>query len=344
MKGQFMVSAPLTDFCASVKPSGVIGLDVLPIVKVDTYTGTFPVFSRRDAAKIENTYRAYNGYAGFRDVETTPETYTCYPGHAWKEFLSDLEMATAPKALQNQMIKAQSVQNTLLLAQEKRIADKVMLAGNHVNTLTLTAGGTSDGYQFDKYTAGKGTLFAIIQAAIDKAFNPDPANSMLCCAMSSDVFNIIKNHPDVLARITGAGSRDMPAAAAKAVIAELFGCEELHVGGAQYDSTAKRAAATYSMLWGWGLLFYYKAKNPIQNAASFGYTFMYTPESLSDDVKPGSIDGVGIKDGWRVRTYRDEARGGGSNVVEVEQYPAEELVMVDAASLIINAIGSKVPV
>lgn len=343
MKGQFGVSAMLTEFCASVKPSGIIGTSIFPVVKMAEYAGTFPSFTRRDAARIEQTYRAYNGYAGYRDVETILKTYTCYPGHAWKESVSDLERATASKALQTQMAKAQSVQNTLLLSQEARIANKVMTAANHINTLTLTAGGTSDGYQFDKYTAGKGSLFAIIQKLQDLAFNPDPANCIPCMAMSKDVFNILKNHPDVIARMAS-GTRDMPSIAAKQILAEMFEVAELHVGGAEQDTTAKRATATYSNLWTWNLLFYYKAKNPIENAASFGYTFMYNPESLSDDVKPGSIDSLGIKDGWRVRTYRDEAKGGGSTVIEVEQYPAEEFVMVDAGALIVNAIGSKTPV
>ena len=340
MFGQMTVSLPLTEYCAVVKPQGVIGINVLPIVPVDMVTGSFPTFSRRVMTQPQNVEGAHNAPAGHSEREVTQTTYIC-TAKRWREFLADADLSAAQKALQNEMIMATQVQNTLLLAQEQRIAAKVMAAANHVNTMTLTSGGTSDGFQFDRYTAGAGTVFSIIETMKGLAYNPDPANCEAVIAMSYDVWTVLKNHPDLLARMGGA-TASAPAKVQKEVMASLFDVAEILVGEATYDSTPRKTAATYSQVWTWNMLFFHRAKNPMKNAASFGYSFMWSP-SMVKNAQPAG-DEFGVKNGWRVRQYRDEPIGGGGQWIEVEQWPAEHLLMPDCATLIINAIGSKTPV
>jgi len=81
------------------------------------------------------------------------------------------------------------------------------------------------------------------------------------------------------------------------------------------------------------IAFLYVNPAPIRNNMTFGGTFLYSPNTGA----PGQMPGV--QSGWRVRQYRDEARGGGGNVLEVEQYPNEKVICSDVGYLLYDAVA-----
>ena len=332
--GTIYVSKALTDFVVKYQNKAYVGTQALPPVTVSKKQGTYFVFDKTNAFALEDTARPHLSVAGMSDLAASTATYSC-EDHAWREFMADSSYDQADAPIKAQMNKAEYVTNILLLAQEARIKTLLETNGSYATTMTLTAAGTSDGYQFDQYTAGGTSIFDIFETAKAACFQPPNSEAVLL--VSQETFRIMKHHPAILNRIAGGATTEMPASVLKRTLAEILEFDDILVGEAKYNSTAQTATGTYTWLWGRHAIVFYRAKSPSMDAAGLGYSFSYAPGPQTSGQVPGVLGG------WRVRTYRDEAIGGGGRFVEVEQYPDEKIVCSDAGVKIIDAIGSVIP-
>ena len=333
--GTIYVSKALTDFVVKYSNKAYVGTQALPPVKVSKKQGTYYIFDKTNAFALEETVRPHLSVAGMSDLASSTATYSC-EDHAWREFMADSSYDQADPPVKAQMNKAEFVTNILLLAQENRIKTLLEASGSYSTTaMTLTSDGSSDGYQFDQYTAGGTSIFDIFETAKAACFQPPNSEAVLL--VNQETFRVMKHHPAILNRIVGGATTEMPAAVLKQTLAEILEFDEILVGEAKYNSTDQQATGTYSYLWGRHAVVLYRAKSPSIDAAGLGYTFLYNPGPETAGQVPG------VKGSWRVRTYRNEEIGGGGRFVEVENYPDEKIVCGDAGILIQNAIGSVTP-
>jgi hypothetical protein len=338
--GETYNSPVLTDYVVKYENDAVVGTRALPYVPHFKLEGKYTVFDKKNRFKREDTRRGHLSKAGHSDTKVNRETFSC-EGFAWREFMPYVDYDNAEPPVRDQMGKADACVNTVLLDQEVRIAEQIFAAATYptAQKMTLTAGGTSDGYQLDQYASGAGTFFPIIEAAIAKCYRPP--NADLVVLINPESWQIIKHHPDVLARVSGGATTEMPAAVLKRVVAELIEADEILVGGAKYDGTSKRSTGSYEYIWGRHMLVFYRAKSPSRDATQLGSTFIYTPELSPKGSQ--TIQVPGAQQGWRARTYEDLETGGGGLWVEVENWVTEKLVALDCACLIQDCIGSTTP-
>ena len=104
------------------------------------------------------------------------------------------------------------------------------------------------------------------------------------------------------------------------LVAELFEVDRLIIGKAKYNSANKNQTASYSYVWGKDVVLAYVEPQPSLEGVCAWKTFRW--RQMSTDV------------GYQVRTYRDEAKGGGGEWIEVENSYDEKAVCTDVAYLI----------
>ena len=336
--GATYASPVLTDYLVKYTNPDYVGTRALPFVQVPKLQGTYTVFSKKNAFKREKTLRPSMSKAGTHDWTTSQETYACEP-YAWREFMPYIDYDNAEPPVQAQMNKIDRCANTIMLDQEVRINELIFATGTYATAqkMTLTSGGTSDGYQFDQYTAGAGTLFSIIETGWSKAFRPPDADAV--CLINEETWRIVKHHPDVTARITGGATKEAPGTVLLQTFAELIGADEVLVGRAKYDSTSKQSTQTNAYIWGRNMLLFYRARSASRDATQLGSTFVYNPSTTAGTV----VQVPGAQNGWRARSYEDLETGGGGLWTEAEMYADEVVVGADCACLISACIGDTTP-
>lgn len=336
--GETYVNPVLTDYVVKYANSQYVGTRALPYVPVPKLEGKYTVFSKKNAFQRENTLRGHMSKAGHSDWTTSRETYSCDP-YAWREFLPYIDYEMAEPPIEEQMGKVDRCANTIALDQEARIAELIFVAGTYptAQKMTLTSGGTSDGYQFDQYSAGEGTMFTIIEEAWGKCFRPPDAQRVVL--INAETYRIMKHHPDILARINGGATVTNPALVTPAILAGALEADELLVGEAMYDSTSKKATQSNSYIWGRNMLLFYRAISPSRDATQLGSSFRYTPSMLTAN----SASVPGVQQGYRAKSYEDAETGGGGLWVEVENYVDEVVVCSDCACFISACIGDTTP-
>jgi hypothetical protein len=339
IEGTILVSPVLTDFAINYTNQAYIGTKALPIVPRSTIQGTFYKYPRENSTRIDETARGVADYAGHTDWTLDTDTYNCYPAQAWRDFMPDLMYAGADIVPSTLMSRAQYSVNKIMLSQEKRISDLLLTAGTYPssNRMTLSSTGASDGWQFDKYVDGAGSVFSVIEKAKSNCYRPMDAEPVLL--LGGDVYRILKHHPDLTSKITGGATKENAAIVMLQTMAELFEVSEVLVGDAEYNSTPNKATATYAKIWGNFALVFYRQKTPSIDSASLGYTFVFSPPQ--NELSQAQYEG--IKSGWRVKKYHDKALGGGGTWVEAEMFPDEKIVASDCGCLISAAIGSTIP-
>jgi len=195
-----------------------------------------------------------------------------------------------------------------------------------ISTLTTTAGNYGNSYkatlsggdQWDSYSTSD--PLANIETGRAACFMPPNV-----CLMGPEVWLELKHHPQILARISGGSTNASPAMVTKELVAELFEVDKLIVGDAKYNSSNKAQTASYSYVWGKDVVLAYVEDQPSLDGVSAWKSFRY--RQLSTDAL------------YQVRTYRDEAKGGGGEWIEVETSYDEVAVCSDVAYLIDAAVS-----
>jgi hypothetical protein len=238
IRSEVHVDAPLTNVSiAHFQDATNFAAASIPGVPVSKISDKFFVYSKADLLRDEMQERA----SGSESVETnyslSTSSYYC-DRFSLKIPVTDDEIAEADSPLQPLADAAEVLTQKALIKHEVKMAAVVMAAGSWgANTAALS--GTS---RFDDYTGSDP-----IDAIGDACRTVQPAGKMANTIVTNyKVFSVLRDHPDVIARLRDGGTD--PKTANANDLARIFGVEKFLVSGGVYNSAIGGATASYGSI------------------------------------------------------------------------------------------------
>lgn len=303
------IDRPLSNFAVKYKNNMLIANTLSPFVPVNFRSDDFITFTKKDRFTIPETIRGPNDYANEVDWTTSTDSYACV-NHALRHFLSDKIVANSDNGIEPRKNTTELVTDLLLLDHEVDIATLTTTAGNYGGAYKTTLTG---GNQWSaKATSDP---MANVQTGKDACF-VEPNTGVI----NPEVFNTLKAHPQILDRISGGNTQADPAIVTLELLAELFELETLVIGKAKRNTANKGQTATFSYIWGDFMVLAYVEKQPSLDGCCAWKTFRWKQATTNL--------------GFKAKTYREEAKGGGGTWIETETDVANKAVCADVAYLI----------
>jgi hypothetical protein len=314
----------LTDLAIKYKNADMkyIADQVCPFVPVETQEGQYRSFAKKNYYTLVDNERGATDTAKEINWTVTLSAYNC-GDKAVRFFLTDSELRNQQNQGQNGAAAlditeeiTQVLTAKIFQKREKRIANLFFTAGSYdsTNKIQLTGDDKWSGYSTSDPIANLLTGYRACMI---------PPNTLI---VGPAVYDVLVQHSKILQRITGGATSINPANVTPEMLAAIFRVKRVLVGEAMYDSTPNKPSTfTKANIWGKHALLAYITETPSTLDASFAKTFLFTPE--------------GGTSGWRVRMYRDEARGGGGEWLEVEQSVDEKILAADVGYFIEDAVA-----
>lgn len=258
----------------------------------------------------------------------TPLTYSC-PVKAFHSDIPDQTRANTDSPLN------QDRAHTTLVTQKALINRELLFATNLMTNATATwdvkrAGVVSGSYVLDtnviKWSDATNSNpiddVAYYCTKVHKNSGGFRPRHAVC---SRSVWDVLKNHPDVLSRISGGGTIINPAIVTQQLVASLFELEELLVMDAVYDTSTEGATTSMSFMGGDAFLVYYKPPTVAVEMPSAFYQFNWT-----------GMLGMAGETGARIKKFRME--GNSADRIEIENAIDIKITGTDMAFLLYSLI------
>lgn len=216
-------------------------------------------------------------------------TYTCRD-RSLMEFISVDEELNADVPLQPRMDVTEILTNYLLLAREKRVAEKVFDSANYGANYAALAGA-------DRWDLSSSDPVKKINDALRAPVGARPDTMVI----GEEAWDALRSHPKVLQYVlsrasTAQGSTSLMVD--QATIAAMFRLREVLVGEAIINGANEGAAASYSRVWGKSCALIKVEQAPSKRKTrTFGYTFRFggmETFSIFADL-PGRAGGTYVK-------------------------------------------------
>ena len=302
------VDRPLSNFAVEYSNAKFIADMVSPFVPVNNKSDSYFTYTKKDKFTLPETIRGPKAEANEVDWSTSTSTYGCVD-HALRNFLPDAIVANSDPGVDPRRRSTAQLVDLILLAYERVIATKVTTATNYASAYKATLSGAD---QWNESTSDP-----IGDVDTGKAACFVEPNTMI---LGAEVWNVLKRHAAILDHVKGGATVDKPSLVTTALIAEIFELDQVLVGRAKYNSSNKGATASYSYVWGKDCVLAYIEPQTSLDGVSAWKSFRW--RQMSTDA------------GYQVRSYRDEAKGGGGEYIEVETSYDEVAVCSDVAYLI----------
>ncbi len=307
------IDQPLSNFAVEYKNAKYIAGEVMPVVPVDKKSDKYFVYDKKDRFTPVDTVRGPKSKANEIDWNVGDSTYNCID-HALAGFVSDGQVANADAPIRPREKSVSINTDLILLRREIRVAAAVFTAGNFASGYKVTL--TGDDILSNYATSDP---IGVIDTAKD-ACMVDPN----IIVMGQQVYNKLKRHPQLLSKVTGGSTTGQPATVNAQVMAEIFEVDRIIIGKTKYNSANKGQTFTKAFVWGKYIFVGYVDPDPQLEGVCWGKTFQW--KQMATDI------------GFKVRTWRDESRGGGGEMIEVETSFDEKIVCSDVGYLISSAI------
>jgi hypothetical protein len=308
------IDRPLSNYAVEYKNEGFIAAQVAPFVPVNNKSDSYVTFNKGDKFSLPEDMRGPKDEANEITWGTGTGTYAC-KDRALRDFLSDAIIGNSDINIKPEERTTSFLTDLLLLGFESRIATLVFTSGNYAGSYKTTLSGTT---QFSDY-AGSDPIGVVDTARAACFVAP---NTLI---LGKEVYDKLKRHPQLLDHVKGGSTSANPALVTEQVMKEVFEVENILVGKAQYNTAKKGQTASYSRLWGkHAVLAYIDPAVTLDNVSAWK-TFRWN--QLTTGV------------GYKVRRYREEKRGGGGQIIEVEMSLDEKAVCSDVAYMIVDAIA-----
>lgn len=302
------VDRPLSNFAVEYSNAKFIADMVSPFVPVNNKSDNYFTYTKKDKFTLPETIRGPKAEANEVDWSTSTSTYGCID-HALRNFLPDAIVANSDPGVDPRRRSTAQLVDLILLAYERVISTLVTTAANYASAYKTTLSGAD---QWNESTSDP-----IGDVDTGKAACFVEPNTMI---MGAEVWNILKRHAAILDHVKGGATVDAPSLVTPTLVAEIFELDQVLVGRAKYNSSNKGATASYSYVWGKDCVLAYIEPGTSLDGVSAWKTFRW--RQMSTDA------------GYQVRSYRDEAKGGGGEYIEVETSYDEVAVCSDVAYLV----------
>lgn len=297
------------EYMSDATANGFIANLALPVFETAKKDGQFPVMPREAFLKVPNTRRAPRGAYNRADWSFNLDNYVCEED-GWEEVVDDSEAALYARFFDVEAVATMRAMGIIMRAHEKRVADVIF------NPTTFTANPVVNEWD----DAALSTPLADVNAgkiAIRNATGIIP-NTLI---VSYSTFLNLGLSKNVLDRIQYTNPGVERGEIESGILAKYFGVEQILVGGAIIDGTAKgQSMVTATDLWNkeYAMLCYITGSGDVV-APSLGRTFLWTEDS------PGMLN---------TETYRDETVRG--DVVRVRNSTDEKILHPELGYLLSN--------
>lgn len=294
------IDSALGNISIAYRNEQYIGELIFPRVPVQKKTDSYFVFGK-DWFRDEAQPRAPGARAARGGYTVTTASYVCVE-YAFAHPIPEEVERNADNPLRPRVEGTNYVTDKLLLAQEKRIAAKVMNSSGWTYSASPATQWSSD--SADPYADIDNAINGIISVT---GIKPNTA------VMSWDVWRKLRNHPDLIDRVkyTRPGSLPMPSD-----LSTWFDIERILIGYAISDAGKTGQSASMSYVWGDDMWIGYVPATPSLMVPAAGYLL----EWLSRQV----------------RTYDEEQEH--QVVIEARHSTAEVVSASDAGAIIYDVV------
>lgn len=294
---------------------------VFPIVPVRRQSDLYYKYNKGDFMRDEATQRAaFSESAGGDYGVEASEPYYCRK-HAFHKDIAPEERLNYDEPLNADMDATTFVTQKMLIRREMAWASKFFKAGAWNNELTGVDSNAADKQFIQWDQEGSDPIRDITSAGVAMAaatsFRP---NTLV---LSPYVFNVLKNHYDILDRIKytekGIVTTDL--------LATLFEVDRVLVAWSVVNSAEKGAQDDIDFIYGKNALLCYSAPNPGLRQPSAGYIFAWT-----------GLEGAGAFGNRIVRLPMDML-GLGTERIEGEMAFDCQQISSDLGTFFVNAVA-----
>lgn len=281
---------------------------ILPVVKVRKRSDKFFVYDKKDTYKLVDSAVGPKAQPNEVDWAVGTDNYSVND-YALADYVPLENIDNADTPLQPRVDTNEFLNEWLMLAREKRVADLVFKEGTYAvpNKKDLAAAkwGTDDDSPIEN-----------VQEAVNGCFVR--ANTLVFGHQAWEKFRML---PEILDAVKSSSRlQDTPGGlATKKEIAELFEVDNVLVGRARYNSAKKGQAAAYTRVWGKMMAALHTKKSPGLRSITFGISFQ---EMMK-----------------QTQSMLDPKRGAkGAEYIKVAYNCDEKLVAKDLGFLLYNAL------
>ncbi|ACL05240.1 hypothetical protein Dalk_3552 [Desulfatibacillum aliphaticivorans] len=308
------VDGVLSNIAVEYRNGKMIAGEVFPDVEVGKKSDKYFVYDKADRFTPAQTARGPKDEANEVEWNVSPADYACND-EALKEFVPDSVVANADVPLRPRAKTVEVLTDLIMLGREIRVKDLATAPANFGTGFKITLSGTDQFSDFDNSDP-----IAVIDAGKAACFMAP--NTMI---ISKPGFDVLKRHPQLLDHVKGGATNSNPAKVSIDVMKEIFEVDNIVIGAAKYNTANKGKTASFDYIWPKSIVLAYIDPKPELEGVSWSKAFRWKQMATNQ--------------GYKVRTWRDESRGGGGEVIEVETSLVEKVVCSDLAYLISGAFG-----
>lgn len=261
----------LTQIAIQYRPEGIIADAIAPIVTVNKQSNTYPIFSRADALRTEDSLRSPGGMANIINRTISSDTYYAN-NYALKMPVTIEDKANADPIWLQELIngRAQYILDKLMLGWDVRVANQVT-SGSNVGSYSGVSSAWSDASNSDP--------IGDLNTALDNV-RDTTGKRPNCLVMGEAAWRNFRRHTDVRNLIFGTNNGG--GYPNRQAVADLFEVDKFLIGEA-YTNTANEAQSeSISQVWNDNVLVSYTAPSPSTEIPSFMYSFRWAGGGLAN--------------------------------------------------------------
>ena len=275
------IDRALTGISIAYIPEGFIGDLVFPRVLVSKDSDKYFIYDYSAMNRVEAGLRAPGARAVSSGYTLTTGSFAALE-YSFEHQIPDRVRSNADAPLD---IEADGAMFTALQIERKvesLVQTAINTSGNWTTNVTLS--GTSQ--WSDEVNSTPFSVFNTARQTVLLQIGKKP-NTIV---MGYQVFDTLKDHPDLLNRIKYTGTAERPAMVTAAMMAAMFQVDQVLVGEAVYESATEGATSSPAFMWGKHAWMGYVPANAALKTASAGYTFtrgretdMYREDATKSD-------------------------------------------------------------
>lgn len=250
--------AILSNISVQYRNAAYVGQLLMPVVPVKKKSDIYYKYdSKADRFRIPQTLRAPKTESKTVDWKVTTDGYVC-DEYALNDLIDDIERDNADAPLNLEVDTVEFLTDIIELAQEKRYVDLLTGASmTHGATITVKWEDYTNSAPIVDIETGKQDIHSRIFRS---------PNTLL---LGKQVYDVLRNHPDILERIKYVQKGVVTAE----LMASVFEVDRVIVGEAGYNTKKEGQTAIYGYLWGKYAILAYVEPRPGIKKFSLGYTF-----------------------------------------------------------------------
>ena len=282
--GDVHVNRPLTNFAQKYlqQANAFVAMQAFPNLPVSMQSDTYYTFSRADFYRDEAAVRAdgTESQGGGFTLSTDPYFAQVYSFH---KLVTDRQRANADAAINLDESATQYVTHKLLIRRERQFV---------TNLFSTSLWGTDQNVD---WTAASSDPIANVRTAIrtvqgNTGYRP---NKML---IGRQAYDTLLDNDEILSRITGGSTNQMPAMVMRTLLAQLFELEQVFVMDSVVNTAIAGATESTGFIGGDNALVYYAPNTVGLEEPTAGVQFSWT----------GLLGNTAA--GMRIRRFREESK------------------------------------